>query len=409
MKRYSALFLALLALMGASLANADSGRRRTFDGLAAADTGPAFANVPAATADHPVTYAAYDGGYIEAGDPVAGETPPTPAAVADAVRTLLSAQNFQPAPAGGAPAVDFTIHWGVIRVSSFQRSVVDMDPNFHARVTLVAPPLIARDIRDSVRNRSLGFPSVLSRTPDWRDSLQLARDARYFIILTAYDHAALMRGETAALWRVRMSAADNSGRMAEVIPALALASGPYFGQKLDHVTYVRVPELADTAGQSQGAFPQAGPLPGATTENYLRDLVKQEHDYFSGDKLPPWDHDGWTLRVTRPKGTAQLPSDLQKQIAAYQSEKRALQSALSDRLQTRAPGEETRRAIDRFNEEHEKEIAALNRSRARIRTELARFTASTPNASKDRNIDALLNEFAADAEGLGAGVASSKP
>ena len=66
----------------------------------------------------PLAYAAFDGGYIEAGDAIAGDTPPTPEQVSQSLRAALANQGFQ---AGiSSPAVVLTYHWGVLRIDHRQ-------------------------------------------------------------------------------------------------------------------------------------------------------------------------------------------------------------------------------------------------------------------------------------------------
>ena len=55
--------------------------------------------------DRPAYYVAYDGGYIEAGDPIAGEVPPPAAVVAQALHGSLTSQNYLPAKAQSAPTL----------------------------------------------------------------------------------------------------------------------------------------------------------------------------------------------------------------------------------------------------------------------------------------------------------------
>ncbi|PTY05479.1 hypothetical protein DB347_13950 [Opitutaceae bacterium EW11] len=273
---------------------------RDIDAVAVARRATGGENYTAPTAQNPVAALVVDGGLIEGGDTVGGEIIPPPQAVAAALRTSLVAQGYQPAKAGETPSLALVYHWGSLRVRHFARPMPDMDPNLQARIALVAPPKTAYDLRSDMELHSAGQPSFIHQYPDWRDALQLAHDDRYFVTVTAYDYAALMRGETVALWRTRLSAADNSGSLDETVEALAAGIGQYLGRDLSRsaVTYARIPRFKlDAAAAQEPGYPSAPLLTGGKDEPLLQTLVKREHDEFSGDRLPPrgdrsWDHPG---------------------------------------------------------------------------------------------------------------------
>jgi hypothetical protein len=95
----------------------------------------------------------------------------------------------------------------------------------------------------------------------------------------------------------------------------------------------------------------------------------------------------------RKPDTPALPSALAAHIAAYQQERAALQNALAAKIKERAPGDDSRRAIDSFNVEHSARIAALNQDSERIRGELARFATANPHPAGEQSIDTLVQQF----------------
>jgi hypothetical protein len=157
-----------------------------------------------ASADKPVHYVASDGGYIEGGEPMAGETPPLPSAVAEALKDALSAQGYQPALASQIPALIITYHWGVLRsLGNPWNTPAGIDPNLRARLSLVAPLDMVRRIEEEISMRmTVISPFNMLNLSSNRQALELANDARYFVIVSAYDYAAFGRGETNAVWRV---------------------------------------------------------------------------------------------------------------------------------------------------------------------------------------------------------------
>src|SRR5580698_194437 len=102
--------LGAAALLGAGfcpLANA-SLFSDNFELLVVAETAK---DAPAPTA--PLTYCAIDGGYIEAGDAIVGDNPPTADRVRQALYDALKSQGFEANRA--SPSVLLTYFWGVLR------------------------------------------------------------------------------------------------------------------------------------------------------------------------------------------------------------------------------------------------------------------------------------------------------
>jgi hypothetical protein len=94
-----------------------------------------------------------------------------------------------------------------------------------------------------------------------------------------------------------------------------------------------------------------------------------------------------------------VPTALTREIAAYESEKAALQDALAALIRNQRPGEETKAAIDTFNTEHAAGIAALDRNAEMIRGELATWAASHRTAAGNVSIDDLLRQFSSSIQG----------
>lgn len=233
----------------------------------------------------PVAYAAFDGGYIEAGDPIAGDTPPTADQVSQSLRAALANQGFQ--AEGPSPAVVLTYHWGVLRIDHRQiRVPYGIKTNLEARIELVSTQQLGAEVEnhillgeksgqmnpDAASTRLLGGPAQTAE--------EEARQPRYFVIVSAYDYQGLLHREAKLLWRVKLSAREQSGEMNEVIPALIAGGAPYFGKSLDHVKTVEV---------TPAAVPQGSAAPAAVTpdslhldNDFVNGLLKSEHDNFSG-------------------------------------------------------------------------------------------------------------------------------
>jgi hypothetical protein len=192
----------------------------------------------APAADTPGSCILLNGGYIEAGDPIAGERPPVPDAVLSEITNSLVAQGYH--LGGPSPAVAVSCFWGAIRVDHRQVRVPDaIYSNAKARIELVSSAQTGAELENHILNNKSGggenadasAPVILAGPT--RTTSQLARQPRYFVILTAYEAASIAPGKTPhKLWQVRLSAQQTAGGMDEVIPALLGSGGTYLGKHL---------------------------------------------------------------------------------------------------------------------------------------------------------------------------------
>ena len=355
------------------------------------------------TPDHPAYYVAYDAGYIEAGDPIGGEEPAPAATVAQALRATLASQNYLPA---SAPSLLIVYHWGVIRPDSHQiRDTFNIQPNLKARIALVSPSRQAGEIENYILERRMGRISPAFRVPNFlpspeRDLLDLAQDDRYFVIVSAYDFAALTRRETKLLWRLKVSTRSPGESMTEALPAMLSGGAPYFGRHLTDMLTLKPPlfpaGLAATGAAGAQEFLPPPEVARQLDEGYMRHLIHEEYlqfsgDIFSGDKggnYPP-------PTAANASGESFLPPALAARINAYEQEKSTLQDSLTARIKERTPGADTRQAIDAFNQENAGRIASLTREREAIRDELAKLAAANTDAAAGKSLNALQKEFAA--------------
>ena len=155
--------------------------------------------------EHPAFYVAFDGGYVEAGDPIANEQPPAASTMAQALQATLSGQGYEPATAPKTPSVVLVYHWGFLNIDSHAIRIGDqIDPNLHARLSLVSPDRKAQELEEALTtSRMLGRGNARAHMPGTinfhqRDILQLAHDPRYFVIVSAYDYKAIGQTSTHA-------------------------------------------------------------------------------------------------------------------------------------------------------------------------------------------------------------------
>jgi hypothetical protein len=232
----------------------------------------------------PLAYAAFDGGYIEAGDSIAGDTPPTPEQVSQSLRAALANQGFQAATS--SPAVVLTYHWGVLRIDRRQiRVPYGIKSNLEARIELVSTRELGAEVENHILlNEKSGQSNADGASPRFlvgpADTVREdSNQPRIFVIVSAYDYEGLVHREAKLLWRVKLSAREQSGEMDEVIPALVAGGAPYFGKDLPGVKTVEVTPKTVSQGSSA---PAVTPDSLHLDSQFINGLLKSEHDNFSG-------------------------------------------------------------------------------------------------------------------------------
>jgi len=259
------------------------------DLVVVAETSAAGTKLARPTPDQPVYYVAFDDGYREAGDPIANEKPPAAAAVARALRQTLAAEGYRPATAQMPPTLLLVCHWGSLNRDSLAiRNGMEIDPNLKARVSLVAGRRYERQIDDDILQRQISrdlhtnFPAPPFLSDQARELRQLAQDNRYFVIVTAYDYAALGRHDARQLWRTKMSASNAGAAMAATVPALIRGGGPFFGRDADEPQFVRAPLVPGE--QVETGAPDAISASGQRDDPFVRELAGKEGAEVTGTR-----------------------------------------------------------------------------------------------------------------------------
>jgi hypothetical protein len=256
------------------------------DMLVVAETFNAYQ--PAApSVDNPASFVAYDGGYIEAGDAMGGESPPSPEQVRQSLFDALAQQNFRAGPV--SPSIVITYHWGVIRNDRNEiRLPYSIRKNLTARIELVGTQQLADEAENHLLGRRKGdlnsdAPEETILVGPAQTVLEESRQPRYFAIVTAYDYQALLGHQPRMLWRVKLSTEDKSGSMDDVIPALIAGGARYFGKNLENVQNITVPMGAQAASQAVPASEvQSASGSSQLDRAEITSILTQETDRFSG-------------------------------------------------------------------------------------------------------------------------------
>jgi hypothetical protein len=234
-----------------------------------------------------ITYSAIDGGYIEAGDPIVGDTPPT----ADRVRqALFDAMRSQGLTANRtAPSELLTYYWGVLRPDRQEiRLPYGVKSNLNARLKLVSTEELGAEVENHIlgRQKASGTNMNASSPPilvgPAESVVQNARRPRIFIIISAFDYPSLaQQHEVKPLWRVKLSAQETSGNMDQVIPSLVATGAQYFGKNISEPRIVQATLSTNSSGSTSASLLQ--PAPETKLDSQLvGSLLNQERVEFSG-------------------------------------------------------------------------------------------------------------------------------
>lgn len=234
-----------------------------------------------------VSYAAVDGGYIDAGDPVGGMQPASAPLVESAMAQALAQRGFQPAAPGSTPTLLIVYNWGDIRHDSFQIAPTDhLKGNDRARLLLVTRSADEKRIEsDLVNDRYFELKvGALTRTERDREAIQLAHDETCFVVVSAYDVSALQQPNPKPVWQVRLSTRAIGHSMSEELVSLIHYGAPYFGQ--DQKERVDLKKAIVTPDTVQVRSPAPGLTPPANIDAArVREVVQREHAMWSG-KFP---------------------------------------------------------------------------------------------------------------------------
>jgi len=201
---------------------------------------------------------------------------------------------------------------------------------------------------------------------------------RYFVVMMAYDFQMMWRERKhKLLWETRFSIREQGNDFARMLPGMAHYASQYFGQDSHGLVRQAIPEGSVEIGvpQTLGALQEKGSQLSDTT------LIADADTFSQGAR---------GARLDR----SAMPPSLALRIAAYEREKSALQGELQAVTKATAPGDDTSRAIDRFNADNSARIAALGREAEAIRGDLAGISAASPQAAADdQSVDTLVRQF----------------
>jgi hypothetical protein len=238
--------------------------------------------------DGPIACALVDGGYIEAGDPIAGEDAPSAGSVRQELVDALNQQNFH--VGAPSPSVLLTYYWGILRIDHTQiRLPQGINANQDARIRLVSTEETGAEVENHILGRKMGASQNLdSSSPvilvgPLETIVQSARQPRIFVVVSAYQYQPPGEAQPPKLlWRAKLSAQETSGGMDEVIPALIAKGAPYFGKDMQYPKILENTLMKSVAPRSQSSSGQTGMASDEAPSPAVGALVQQERTSIAG-------------------------------------------------------------------------------------------------------------------------------
>jgi len=200
------------------------------------------------TPETPAYYLIHAGKPQSFGENTNHTPPPHEADLRETVlRTLEAAHYREASPPEHPPTLVLIYHWGIH--AGINGLTADIDPsqamrNLYQRAHLVGGEKFAETWRraredDDLRRDSMALVYGVSsdeyklqlKSETVRKLLAQAREDVYFVVVTAFDAAALARNERVVLWRTKMTVSTNGMAMRESIAPLIAASVPYLGRE----------------------------------------------------------------------------------------------------------------------------------------------------------------------------------
>jgi hypothetical protein len=312
--------------------------------------------------------------------------------IARVVARPLLEKNFIPTRDPKTAKLLIMVYWGATSGTldpasgNFEYEREDMPNTANRSLELLGPISFQGGLVDLQNAMILGYAGEIATThPRLGLIHNVKRDDliddiehnRYFVVLMAYDFQALWKEKKhKLLWETRFSIREQGNDFRKMLPSMAKYASQYFGQDSHGLVRRAIPE-----GNVEIGIPRTLGVDADKNKPVSDTTLIADADTFSPRPAP-----------ANPS-LAALPAPLAARVAAYETEKTAMQGALADRIKAQGSGGDTRHAIDSFNSENSARIAALDRDAEGIRGELAKLAAESPHPAPDQSVDALVRQF----------------
>jgi hypothetical protein len=275
------LRLALSLLAGAACAlpgfAAGEPKERLAEVAANAELTEEGKKVPRPTPEHPVYYVPVTYGWHEEGGLIAGEEPPKRADVLRLVGQALAKEGYilqalRSDANTTLPSLIITVEWGYLNPVASEHGAANLTTGDGGTMAVAgmrddptqreSTPLNQSQMVELVAGSALQRQAFFSES-DWQKLNAAVAEGRYYLIVSAYDFAASLKGEQVLLWRTRMSTPRQGVWMQAVVPALVTSGAALFGRQTDAPAWSehRVREGRVEMGDIKIIDPDVGPSP----------------------------------------------------------------------------------------------------------------------------------------------------
>ena len=226
------------------------------------------------TLDSPTYYFAVTAGYHDEGQGVAGEKPIPVNDLESKLKTSLSVSHYLPATKEHKATLALIFVWGshntldqdtasqadAINSGDFSQSSAPNEAqakqNLLSRAALVGGAHFAHDFEIALNQESLAkatnihglgvspLERFMNRDDKTRELVEQAYDDCYYVVVSAYDGAALSKGKRILLWRTKMTTNSRGLSMSMSLPVLIETGAHFFGK----------PDMEDAATLERNAI-----------------------------------------------------------------------------------------------------------------------------------------------------------
>lgn len=185
--------------------------------------------LPIATPAHPVYYVSHDAGRYNVGELFANES--TPANLDKLVIRSLSANGHLPSPnASHPPSLAIFYHWGSSNAMNAEDRLLNPHLDWlqrRERQALIGGPNFYRYLRRYASDETSNFFPL---TSEQEYVINQSKGSLYYIVISAYDYAALAKNERKLVWRARLTVDSSGVALSESLPPLVLTAGTSLGR-----------------------------------------------------------------------------------------------------------------------------------------------------------------------------------
>jgi hypothetical protein len=228
---------------------------------------PEGKKLPVVDDKHPAYYLAQSGGYRRTNDAPAGDQT-LPVETIDAfIRRALATRGYHPASDTTPASLALVYTWGVhtrppddevlssgqLATNLLDRAALVGGEKFRQEFSALLTEMIAQeDAADSLSTRRQTVDGVAVEPVVGADQLEMMnpmarfrrRDPKndflveqvagdvYYVVISAYDHAAITRNQRVLLWRTRMTVGAAGVSQTDSLPTLIRSAAPYLGHEM---------------------------------------------------------------------------------------------------------------------------------------------------------------------------------